>query len=280
MKNSILSLFTILTTASFAQISAPKLSPKASVKQEVGLTQVECVYSRPAKRDRVVFGDVVPYGEVWRTGANENTLFTIDAPLVFGKDTLAKGTYALYTKPEKSEWTIYFYTETTNWGTPEKWDDTKVAMSLKSVVKTTKDVTENFTISIDDVSTKSATLNLSWDMVKVSVPFSVLTADQMTQSIAKVMAGPSANDYYRAADYYLNENIEQEKALEYINKAIEMSPSAPFWFLRRKSLILANLGRYKEAIAAAEESMVAAEKAGNNTYVEMNKKSIEAWKKK
>ena len=159
MKNSILSLFTILTTASFAQISAPKLSPKASVKQEVGLTQVECVYSRPAKRDRVVFGDVVPYGEVWRTGANENTLFTIDAPLVFGKDTLAKGTYALYTKPEKSEWTIYFYTETTNWGTPEKWDDTKVAMSLKSVVKTTKDVTENFTISIDDVSTKSATLS-------------------------------------------------------------------------------------------------------------------------
>lgn len=146
-------------------------------------------------------------------------------------------------------------------------------------VTSTKDVVENFTIGFDAVTTKSAMLIMSWDQVKVAVPFTVTTDEQMAVIIDKVMAGPSANDYYRAADYYLNENIEQEKALEYMNKAIELRGNAPFWMLRKKSLILANLGRYKEAIAVAEESLKAAESAGNQAYVDMNKKSIKLGRK-
>jgi len=280
MNKLVLAVGLLAGSFSQAQINAPKLSPTASVEQTIGLTEVEIEYSRPSKRDRVVFGELVPYDEIWRTGANENTTIETDGPLIFGKDTLQKATYAIYTKPGKSNWTIYFYAKTDNWGNPEVWEEDQIVLETNASVISTKDVVENFTIGFDAVTTKSAMLIMSWDQVKVAVPFTVTTDEQMAVMIDKVMAGPSANDYYRAADYYLNENIEQEKALEYMNKAIELRGNAPFWMLRKKSLILANLGRYKEAIAVAEESLKAAEAAGNQAYVDMNKKSIEAWKKK
>lgn len=263
-----------------AQIQTPKLSPAASIEQTIGLTEVEIEYSRPAKRSREVFGDLVPYGEIWRTGANENTTIETDGPLLFGVDTLPAGTYALYTKPEKDNWTVYFYASTDNWGTPDNWDEQKVVLQTVIPVVRTKNIVENFTISFDNVTTKTAEITLMWDDIRVSVPFSVDTDKQMMKMINDVMAGPSSNDYYRAADYLLGENIEQERALEYMDKAIALRGEATFWMLRKKSLILANLGQYKDAISVAEESLKLAKEANNQNYVNMNEKSITTWKQK
>ena len=196
-RKMIFAAFCLSAMSLSAQIETPQPSPSASFTQTVGLTEVEVEYSRPAKRDRVIFGDLVPFDEVWRTGANKNTLFSTDDILIFGKDTLTPGTYALFTKPVKGNaWEIMFYTDTENWGTPEKWDAEKVAVSVKSSNVTLNDAVESFTISVDDVATDGATLSLTWDKTKANIPFTVPTKEKVLANIDKVMSGPSANDYY------------------------------------------------------------------------------------
>jgi len=265
-----------------AQISTPQPSPAAKTWQTVGLTEVTVEYSRPAKRDRVIFGDLVPYDKMWRTGANKNTMITVSDVLIFGKDTLKAGTYAIFTKPKSGKsWDVYFYTDTENWGTPGKWDDSKVALKATAIVGKMNTVTESFTIGVDNVTSGGADLTFTWDQTRATVPFTVPTKETVIANINSVMNGPSANDYYRAADFYLSEKMELPTALKYINKALDMTEGdAPFWQLRRKALIQAELGDYKNAIATAKLSLASAEKAGNDGYVKMNKESIEEWNKK
>jgi hypothetical protein len=262
-----------------AQLSRPMASPIAKVEQRIGLTDVSITYSRPSKNDRIVFGNVVPYDAVWRTGANENTKITNSDALIFGKDTLAPGTYALFTKPSASSWTIYFYTETTNWGTPDVWEDSKVALSVNATVSQTVDVVETFTIGFDQLTINSGNLIFVWDNTKVVVPFSVPTSVKMNASIDKLMSGPSAGDYYAAAEFYFKENKELDKALNWINKAVDMRPEA-YWVLRLKSQIQAANGDYKGAIETAKKSLQLAENDGNQTYVDYNRQAIEEWGKK
>ena len=270
----------MMATTTFAQLVSPKLSPEAEIEQMVGLTEVEIEYSRPAMRGRQIFGRLVPYGEIWRTGANKNTIISFDKDLLFRNDTLLAGSYALYVKPEKTNWTIYFYAETENWGTPDEWDDAKVALELNADVKMRNMAQESFTIALDDVTPNSAALSFSWDKVYVKVPFQVFTKAEMAKNIKFVMAGPSAGDYYRAADYLLAENMNLENALKYMDKALSMRDDKPFWMLRKKSLIQAGLKDYKGAIETAKESMILAKEAGNNAYVKMNEESIAEWEKK
>lgn len=263
-----------------AQIEAPKASPSAKVEQKVGLTMVSIEYSRPSKNNRIVFGDVVPYNEMWRTGANENSKITISDAVVFGTDTLKAGTYALFTKPMATSWEIYFYTDITNWGTPDEWDESKVALKVSAPVTGLNDVVETFTISIDNITTKQANLNFSWDKTRATVAFSVPTDAKMNSSINKVMAGPTANDYFAAAEFYYKEKKDMKKALEWVTKAVELRGEDAFWMLRMKSLIQAELGDYKGAIETAKKSLAAAEKANYQAYIDMNKASIEEWSKK
>jgi tetratricopeptide (TPR) repeat protein len=262
-----------------AQIQRPMASPQGKVEQKVGLTDIKVEYYRPSKNNRTVFGDVVPFGELWRTGANENTKFTCSDPVVFGKDTLKTGTYAIFTKPAKDSWEIIFYTDINNWGTPDEFDEKKVALRTSAKVTAMNDVTETFTISLDNLTIKTADLNLTWDKTRATLTFSVPTAKKMNANIDKAMAGPSANDYYAAAEFYYKEKQDMKKALEWVNKSVEARPQA-YWILRLKSLIQAELGDYKGAIETAKLSMEAAEKDGDKAYVEMNKASIEEWSKK
>lgn len=271
-------LFT--STALFAQLETPRLSPEAEVEQVVGVTEIEIDYSRPAKRDRVVFGDVVPYGELWRTGANANSTIESEHDLTIGSKVLPSGKYAIYTKPEKKQWTIYFYKKTDNAGLPQEWKQEEIALETVVPVVKSKTALENFTIYFDKVTSKSVVINLAWDKVRVELPLAVNTQGIMESLIEEAMKTADANDYYRAADYFYNENIQMEKALEYINKSLEMREQVPFWMMRKKSLIEAALGNYEDAIRTAEESIKLAEAAGNTTYVEMNRASIEEWKKK
>ncbi len=263
-----------------AQMQAPKLSPIATVEQRVGLTDIKIEYSRPSKSNRTVFGEVVPFNEIWRTGANENTKITISDPIIFGKDTLKTGTYAIFTKPTASNWEIIFYSDITNWGTPDEWDENKVVLKVSSPVVVLNDVVETFTIGIDNITTKTANLNFSWDKTRASVPFAVPTDLKMAASIEKVMAGPTASDYHASADFYFKEKKDLKKALEWSTKACELKGDDAFWMLRLKSQIQAELGDYKGAIETAKKSLVAAEKAKYQAYIDMNNASIEEWSKK
>lgn len=272
-------LFIAGTLTLSAQIQRPMASPQGKMEQKVGLTDVKIEYYRPSKSGRTVFGDVVPFNELWRTGANENTKFTASDAVVFGKDTLKAGTYAIFTKPAADSWEVIFYTETTNWGTPDTWDEAKVALRTTAKVTPLNDVVETFTISVDNITTKSADLNFSWDKTRASLGFTVPTATKMQANIDKVMAGPSGGDYYAAAEFYYKEKKDMKKALEWVNKSVEARPDA-YWILRLKSQIQAELEDYKGAVATAKLSMAAAEKDGNKAYVDMNKASIEEWGKK
>ena len=267
------------TTSLSAQIKTPRLSPSAKIEQKVGLTDVEISYYRPGKRDRKVFGELVPFGEVWRTGANENTKISFSDAVIFGADTLAKGEYSIFTIPNEKEWEVIFYKTTDNWGTPDEWKEELIVLKVVANLSPLKDEVETFTISIDNVTTKSAILSFSWDQTKASVKFDVPTDQKVEKSIEEVMSGPSANDYYNAADYLLTEKKDLDKALDWISKAVELRGEEAFWMTYKKALIQAELGDYKGAIESAKLSMKAAEAANYQSYIDRNQAAIDKWSK-
>ena len=279
MKKLFLGFVAFAAFSLHAQVQTPALSPVAKLEQKVGLTDINIQYSRPGKRDRIIFGDLLPFGEIWRFGANENTKITSSDPLIFGLDTVKAGTYALFANVEKDSWTIYFYSETTNWGVPDPWDTKKVVYETKLPVSQQNDVTETFTISIEKIENNGASLVFLWDKIKISLPFTVNTKEKVLSSVKKTMEGPSANDYHRSASFYYQEKIDMKKALEWSTKACELRPEA-YWMLRMKSLLQADNGDFKGAVITAKKSLELAEKDGDGAYVKMNKTSIDEWSKK
>ncbi|HLP53653.1 MAG TPA: DUF2911 domain-containing protein [Fluviicola sp.] len=273
----IAALFLLLAGTTNAQL-APRLSPEAKVEQKVGLTDISVKYSRPGKRDRVIFGDVVPYNEIWRTGANENTVISFSDAVVFGKDTLKAGTYALYTKPTKESWDVIFYSDFSNWGTPEEWSEAKVALRVTAKPTALKESVETFTIAVDAITTNGATLTLTWDKTQVAVPFAVPTDAKVMANIKKTMGGPTANDYFGAAQYYYDNKRDTKQALAWVEKAVEMRPEA-YWIVRLKALLQAESGDKKAAIETAKKALEMATKEDNQDYVRMLNKSIEEWSK-
>jgi hypothetical protein len=271
-------LFTALLTGfcGLSQIQTPQASPSSELKQTVGLSEVTVRYSRPSMRGRAIFGNLVPFDAVWRTGANANTTVTFSDPVTIGSSTMEAGTYALFTKPGASQWEVYFYSDTNNWGTPGEWDENKVAATATAPVYSMDDPVETFTITIDDLNNNGATIGLIWENTYVGIPFQVPTQEKAMKSIETVMSGPSSGDYYAAASYYFEEGKDLQRAREWIDKAVTANPDA-YWMARRQSLIYAKMGDTKGAIAAAKKSLAAAEKAGNADYVKMNKDSLKEW---
>ena len=261
-----------------AQIETPQPSPFAKMEQVVGLTDVSVEYSRPAMRGRTIFGDLVPYDKLWRTGANANTKITFSDDVSVGNTALKAGTYAIFTKPGMESWEVIFYSDANNWGTPQNWDESKVAAKVTAPVNKMDFDVQSFTIMLGNLTSNSAELGFIWEKTYVGVPFSVPTDTKATASIEKVMAGPGANDYFNAAVYYLNEGKDINKAKMWIDKATEMTAKEPrFWYLRQKSLIYAKAGDKKGAVESAKKSLELAEKAGNADYVKMNKVSLKEW---
>ena len=276
MKKILLSLFVVaLSTNINAQLKTPAPSPAAKLEQTVGLTDLSVEYSRPSMKGRAIFGNLVPYGKLWRTGANKNTTVTFSDDVTIDGKTLKKGTYALYTKPGKDSWEVIFYSDANNWGTPQKWDDSKVAVSTTAKVEAMPMKIETFTMSVDNLTNDSAVLGVLWENAYVGVKFNTPTDKAVEKSIAQVMGGPSANDYFSSAVYYLQEGKDINKAKNWINKAVDMTKDQPrFWYLRQQSLILAKAGDKKGAVKAAKASLAGAEKVGNADYVKMNKEFI------
>jgi len=271
---AVLSIFTLGVTA---QIETPAPSPSASLTQTVGLTDVKVEYSRPGMRGRSIFGNLVPYDKMWRTGANKNTIVSFSTDVTIGGAEVKAGDYAIFTKPSASSWEVYFYSDTNNWGTPQKWDDSKVAATVKVNTQNIPMDIESFTITVDDLTNNGANLGIMWEKTYVGIPIGVPTDKTVTAQIEKVMAGPSANDFYASAVYLSENGKDINKAKGYMDKAISMMETPRFWHLRQQSLILAKSGDTKGAIKAAKASLVGATEAGNTDYVKLNKDSLKEW---
>ncbi|WP_128330396.1 DUF2911 domain-containing protein [Apibacter sp. HY039] len=284
MRKLLLSLL-IVTSSLIGQgqeVRTPAASLKSSVEQMVGLTDIEFVYSRPNKKGREIFGVLVPYGQVWRTGANENTTIKFGDDVEIDGKSLPKGKYALYTIPNKDTWEVIFYSDSENWGTPKEWNESKVALKTTVPVKKINQVVETFTIGINDLSDNSGHLQFVWDQTLVDVRFDVPTQKIANESINGILANPKAdaNAYYASANYFLQSNGDMKKALNWINRAIDLKQGdSPYWYFRVKSQIQAKLGDIKGAIESAEKSLEGAQKEGNKDYIKMNTDSIKEWKK-
>ncbi len=259
-----------------AQVKTPQPSPSSKIEQVIGLTDVSVEYSRPSMRGRTIFGDLVPFDKLWRTGANKNTQITFSDDVKVGGKELKKGTYAIFTKPGKENWEVIFYSDANNWGVPREWDDAKVAAKV-SVKPTAMPVNiETFTVVFSDFKMDSAILNFLWEKTEAAVKIEVPAKETALASIEKVMAGPSAGDHYQAAVFY--KDIENfDKAKEHIDKAISLRKEPAFWYHRQQSLIYAKKGDKDGAIKAAKTSLELAEKAGNADYVKLNKDSLAEW---
>lgn len=267
----------LFACTAMAQLETPAPSPAATLTQVVGLTDVAVEYSRPAMRGRTIYGDLVPFGKLWRTGANARTKITFgDDVKVAGAD-LKAGTYAIFTIPQEKEWEVIFYTEYQGGGAPAELDESKVAARVKTeVIPIPMDI-QSFTITIDDLTTNSGVIGIMWEKTYVGVPFEVPTDATVSAAIDKVMNGPGAGDYYQAAVYYLSESKDIGKAKEWIDKAMTMVETPRFWQLRQQSLIYAAAGDKKGAVELAKKSLAGAEEAGNADYIKMNKESLSEW---
>jgi hypothetical protein len=273
-------LFTVATTV-LAQIKTPQLSPSCKLTQEVGLIKVDIDYSRPSAKGRKIFGDLVPYGLLWRTGANASTKVTFSDDVIVGGVALKKGTYALYTIPEEKDWSIVFYKNTNIWGAPEAsaYKEEEVAAKFMATAVPLRDLVETFTLNFNNLRSNAADLELTWENTKVIIPITVDTDGKVMATIKSIMDGPAATDYYAAARYYFEEKKDMALALAWVDKSLEKGGDK-FFILRLKANILAELGRYKDAIATAEKSTELAKQEGNADYPRMNDKSILEWSKK
>lgn len=266
-------------TTTTAQIMTPSASPSSTVKQTVGLTDFIIEYSRPSKKDRDIFAadGLVRFGDIWRTGANTATKFSTSDDIMINGKKLAAGDYTVLTIPNANEWKFHFYPyESGSWSSYVE----KEPYLITSSVPQTEDMTmmESFLITFDELRNTSAKLWFIWDNVAVPLNVQVMVDDRVMKNIETTLAGPTKNDYYAAASYYHDSGKDLNKALDWINKATE-GDDARFWQVRKKALILADMGKKKEAIDAARESMKLAKAAGNDEYVRMNQESINEWMK-
>ena len=263
-----------------AQIKTPAPSPVCKINQEVGLIKIDVEYSRPSAKGRKVFGELVPFGEMWRTGANASTKVTFSDEVIIGGTKVKGGTYAIYTTPGEKEWSVIIYKNTTFWGTPGKdFKEEDVAARVSVPAQTVRDLVESFSMNFNNLRNNGADLEISWEYTKVVVPITVDSDSKVMADIKATMDGPSANAYYAAGRYYFEEKKDMNQALLWVDKSLEKG-GEKFWMLRQKALILAELNRLKDAIAVAEKSSELAKADGNMDYQRMNEKSIAEWKKK
>jgi hypothetical protein len=272
MNKLVLFLTLLMSGSLIAQITTPAPSPLCKIEQKVGLSTVSIEYSRPSVRNRKIFGDLVPYGKVWRTGANMATKFTISDDITVEGKKLPKGSYSLYTVPGEEEWDIIFYNEVNISGVPKVMDQAKETARIKVKAELLTYTTETFLIDINSVNQDNASMNIMWENTIVPIHLQFDVDSRVMKNIDKVLAGPSSDDYYQAARYYFDSGKDLTQAVGWIQKANQMD--AKFWKLRVESMILAKLGRKSEAIEAAMKSKTMAATEGNEEYVRMNEEAI------
>jgi len=239
------------------EIEFPQASQPALVKQRVGLTEIEIEYSRPNKNGREIFGGLLPYGKVWRTGANASTKIRFSDAVKIGGQEVAAGEYALYTIPGADQWTLVLSRNLTAQTVADHKPQEEAARVTAKPLLALAAPAETFTIGFEDLRANSATFYLEWDKTRVPVKLTTNDVEKVTQGIdATIKAGQpqEANFYYSAASFYFDQNKDLPQALKWVDQAIEKNPKA-YFMQYKKAQILAKMGNKKEATAAAEKSI-------------------------
>jgi hypothetical protein len=267
----------LTSTTLNAQLKVPAPSPSQTVKQAFALSDVSVDYSRPSAKGRVIFGDLVPFGKLWRTGANGSTKLTFGEDVKVEGNAVKAGTYALYTIPGKDSWEIILYKDLTMGGNVAdyKKEDDVAHFTVKS--KSLNDKVESFTINFADVTSSTLNIELTWDKTSVSI---AVVAD-IDSKIMKNIESNVINDnrpYFQAASYYYENDKDLAKAAEWVDKAIAANPKA-FWIVMLKAKIQVKQKDSKGAVASAEKVITIATEAKNDDYVAQAKKLIAENKK-
>ena len=275
-------LFLLCFFTTFSQVKTPQASPKSKLIQNVGLTEITIEYFRPSIKGRNIMSDLVPYGEIWRTGANNISTITFNDQVAIDNKLIPKGKYSLLTKPNKKSWDIYLLKHNKDKSVLniiKNWDEQIIISELNIPVISTNNKVETFAIDINDITNNGANINLSWENTLIKIPVDVLSKQKVLESIKEiVMNDPNAYDLYNSASYYLQEEEDLNLAKKWINKAIEID-STKYWMFRLQAVIHNKLNLNKDAIIAAKKGLELAKKAENNDHIRMNLKSIQDWGK-
>ncbi len=263
----------VLILAANVPAQAPKVdfpapSPACTLKQRVGLTDVEIVYSRPGIKGREIFGGLVPYGKVWRTGANAATKIAFSTAVKLNGTEIPAGTYALFTIPGPDEWTIIINKGTAQWGAFQ-YDEKADVARFKATPVEIPDRIETFTIEFNHLLDESAMLELVWDHTVVPIKMEMELTAKLVPQIEAVMASDVTDKpYYQAAMFYYDHDLDLHKASQWVDSAITNREA--YYIVHLKAKILAKLGDKDGAIAAAKHSTELAVKAKDTGYVKLN----------
>ena len=270
----ITTLLSACLTAGYAQITVPAASPAATISQQVGLGTVTVDYARPSLKGRTMFGDRVPYGKVWRTGANKITNIVLSEAMTLNGKALAAGTYGLYSIPTTDSFTFIINKDAKAWGA---YDYKEVNDVMRLVVRPERSAmkTETLTFEFVDITPTSATLQVRWDEMVARLPIANDADTRVMAEIKAKTASPTASTdtYFGAAQYYLDTNRDLNQALAWSNKVVEKSTE--YWTYHLRAKIEAKLGNCKSARADAQMSLDLAKKAGDDAYIKNNEKILE-----
>ena len=265
---SFLVLCFVVTIAANAQpLRTPAPSPNQTVKQDFALSTVEVNYSRPAVKNRKIFGDLVPFGKVWRTGANQATTIKFGDEVIFGGTKVPAGTYGLLTIPGQNEWTVIL-SKQLDVTSPAAYKEDQDVARVKVQANSLPFPVESFLITFDGVLPSSMDMIFLWEQTSVIVPIKAEIEGKIMAQIDNAM-NKDNRPYFSSAMYYLDNGKDLNKALSWFDKAIEQNPDG-FWIYHYKASALAKLGKKQEAVASAQKSMQLAKQAKNDDYVKLN----------
>jgi hypothetical protein len=270
----LLAAFTV-SSVDAQQLTTPQPSPTANVKQNFALSSIELSYSRPGVKGRKIFGDLVPFGKVWRTGANTATTITFGEDVMIGDKKVPAGKYGLLTIPEATSWTVII-TKQTDVTSPAAYKQDQDVVRVKADVSPLPFTIETFTIGFDEVKSNSCVIGFLWENVYVGVPVTADVDSKVMKQISDIMDNDN-RPYFAAAAYYMDNGKDANKALEWYTKADKQSPDQ-FFIVYQKAKCLAKLGRKQEAIAESNRSKNLAIKAKSDDYVTLNDKLLASLK--
>ncbi|RPD51237.1 DUF2911 domain-containing protein [Paracnuella aquatica] len=275
-KLAFFSAFSCLMIAADAQqLRTPAPSTSQTIKQELGIGSVELSYSRPNARSRKVFGDLVPYNAVWRTGANNATTLTFSDEVVVNGTKIPAGKYGLLSIPTPKEWELII-TKQTDVTSPAAYKKESDVVRVKVPVKSTAGPVETFTIQFANVKPASADLQISWENSMVTLPITMDVDSKVMAQINTAMTGEKP-PYFQAAMYYMETGRDMKQAIQWFDKAAEQNPEA-FWIHHQRAAALAKAGRKEDARKAANTSIELARKAQNMDYVRLNENLLNTLK--
>ena len=262
------------TIADAQTLRTPQPSPTQTIKQDFGIGSIELSYSRPGMKGRKIFGDLVPYGKIWRTGANNATTLTFTDSVTIGGTKIAPGKYGLVTIPEKDQWTV-IVTKQLDATSPAsyKQESDLVRVNVKPV--TTKETFESFTMQFANVKPKSTELQMAWENTMVSLPINTDFDKKIMSDIDRAMR--DNRPYFSAGMYYMDNGKDLNQAITWFDKAIEQNPKA-YWVYHQKANALAKQGKKQEAKETAQKSMDLAKADSNEDYVTLNEKLLQSLK--